>query len=152
MTLFFKICGQKLERQDDKVIAGYARNYIDVIFDFDKLWIDLLKYALFIESNGTRHVVELGYGKTLSCKIPNDILKNSYFYISVFAGDLLTSTQEMVLIAPSGYTSDLDDLDEGEVIKDSSSEVILDNKKNVDDEGYYWGRRNRFERREHPYI
>lgn len=152
MTLFFKICGQKLKRQDDEVIAGYARNYIDVIFDFDKLWIDLLKYALFIEPNGTRHVVELGYGKTLSCKIPNDILKNSYFYVSVFAGDLLTSTQEMVLIAPSGYTSDLDDLDEGEVIKDSSSEVILDNKKNVEDEGYYWGRRNRFERREHPYI
>ena len=57
MTLYFKTHRQKLERQDDEVVAGYTRNYIDVIFDFDKIWIDLLKYALFMEPDGTRYVV-----------------------------------------------------------------------------------------------
>lgn len=153
MTLFFKIKGQKLQRDDEEVVAGYARNHIDVMFEFDKFWMELLKYALFTEPDGTKYVVELGYGQALSCKIPNEVLKNSYFYISIFANDLLTTTQEMILVMPSGYIDDLDDLDEGDVIKDSSLDIdlILDNKKNVD-EDYYYCRRNRFERREHPYV
>lgn len=155
MTLFFKIYGQKLEREDEEVIAGYTRNYIDVIFDFDRIWHDLLKYALFVEPDGTRHVVELGYGKTLSCPIPNQVLKNTYFYISVFAGDLLTSTQEMVLVSSSGYIDEIDDMEEDEIIKGTSTaykDFIIDNKKNVEDNDYYCERRNRFERREHPYL
>lgn len=153
MTLFFKIKGQELQRKDDSVIAGYARNHIDVIFDFDISWIELLKYALFTEPDGTKHVVELGYGQGLSCKIPDGALKNAFFYISVFADDLLTTTQEMILVLPSGYIDDLDELDEGDVIRDTSSDLdfIVNNKKNVD-EDYYYCRRNRFERREHPYL
>lgn len=152
MTLFFEIKGQLLERHDDSIIAGYARNHVDIIFDFDMVWMELLKYALFTEPDGTKHVVELGYGQSLSCKIPDDVLKNSYFYISVFANDLLTTIQEMILVFPSGYVDDLDELDEGDIIKDiSDSDFIVDNKKNVD-EGYYCDRRNRFERKEHPYI
>lgn len=154
MTLVFKTYGQKLERQDDEVIAGYARNYIDVAFIFDKFWIDLLKYALFVEPDGTRHIVELGYGKELGCLIPNDVMKNTYFYISVFAGDLLTSTQEMILVSPSGYIDDLDNIDEDKIIKGTSTNnfIILDNKKNTEYDDYYCERRNRFERREHPYL
>lgn len=153
MTLFFKIKGQQLQRIDDSKIAGYARNHIDAIFEFDGFWMEHLKYALFSEPDGTKHIVELGYGQCLSCKIPGDVLKNSYFYISVFANDLLTTTQEMILVLPSGYIDDLDNLDEEDIIKDTSSNIdfIVDNKKNVD-EDYYYCRHNRFERKEHPYI
>ena len=153
MVLFFEIKQQQLCRKDDSIVAGYARNKIDIIFDFDVYWKELLKYALFSEPDGTKYVVELGYGKILSCKIPSDILKNTYFYVSVFADDLLTTTQEMILVNPSGYIDELDDLDEEDIIKGSSSlnDFIINNKNNTE-EGYICERRNRFERQEHPYV
>lgn len=149
MTLRFKIDGQQLSRKDKNEIAGFARNYIYAIFDFDKSWIDLYKYALFSEPNGTKHVVSLGYGKELSCKIPQEVLQKAIFYVSVFADDLYTSTQESVLVFSSGYISEIDDMEYGDVIEGDS---LIGDRYYHRDDTFPEERRDWFERSEHPYV
>ena len=150
MNLEFKLEKQKLIRLDDEEIATYARNYIHVTFDFDKLWCDLKKYALFVTPNNNRYVVKLGYGKKISCAIPNEVLENAYFKISVFADDLLTSTQETILVSPSGYIPDIDDMDEDEVLETQILVSEKSRKKHFDED--LDERVNRFEIAEHPYC
>ena len=150
MNLRFQLNKQKLSRIDDEEIATYARNYVDVTFDFDEIWYDLKKYVLFVTPNDEHYVVKLGYGKILSCLIPNEVLKNAFFKISVFADDLLTSTQETILVSGSGYIPDIDDMDEDEVIESTKSFTQETRKKYFDEEKEE--RLNRFEIAEHPYC
>ena len=150
MNLRFQLNKQKLSRIDDEEIATYARNYVDVTFDFDEVWYDLKKYALFITPNDEHYVVKLGYGKILSCLIPNKVLENAFFKISVFADDLLTSTQETILVSNSGYIPDIDDMDEDEVIESTKSFTQETRKKYFNEEREE--RLNRFEIAEHPYC
>lgn len=150
MNLKFQLNKQKLTRIDDEEIATYARNYVDVTFDFDEVWYNLKKYALFVTPNDEHYVVKLGYGKTISCLIPNEVLQNAFFKISVFADDLLTSTQETILVSSSGYIPEIDDMEEDEVI-DSTNFISEKTRKKYFDEDRE-ERLNRFEIAEHPYC
>ena len=150
MNLQFYIKGQKLSRCDDLEIAGFARNYIYVTVNFDHNWKELEKYALFVTPDESRYVVHLGFGKELSCQIPNEVLTGAYFKISFFAGDLMTSTQQTVPISSSGYISDLDNLDEGSIIN-SDIDFIVHARTNWDDD-YMPLRRKKFIEDEHPYL
>ena len=150
MNLEFELQKQKLIRLDDEEIATYARNYIHVTFNFDKVWCDLKKYALFVTPNNNRYVVRLGYGKKITCSIPNEVLENAYFKISVFADDLLTSTQETVLVSASGYIPEIDDMDEDEVLETQIIFSEKSRKKHFDED--IDERVNRFEIAEHPYC
>lgn len=150
MTLVFTLNRQKLTRQDDEEIATYSRNYIYVTFIFDELWYNLKKYALFVAPNEDRYVVKLGYGKKLSCSIPNEILENAFFKVSVFADDLLTSTQETVLVSSSGYIPEIDNMDEEDVLESNTIKLFSSQKKNFDEDQNE--RLNKFEIAEHPYC
>ena len=150
MNLEFELQKQKLIRLDDEEIATYTRNYIHVTFNFDKVWCDLKKYALFVTPNNNRYVVKLGYGKKITCSVPNEVLENAYFKISVFADDLLTSTQETVLVSASGYIPEIDDMDEDEVLETQIIFSEKSRKKHFDED--IDERVNRFEIAEHPYC
>lgn len=151
MNLDFYLDGQKLLRCDDKEIAGYSRNYIYVTIDFDHNWKDLEKYALFVTPELNRYVVYLGYGKTLSCAIPNPVLEGAFFRLSVFAGDLLTSTQQTILISSSGYIPELDELDGDSIIQSNTYDLDIIPRNNYDDD-YETLRRKKFIEDEHPYV
>lgn len=148
MNLKFKLNKQKLIRLDDEEIATYARNYIDITFIFDDVWCDIKKYALFVTPDDSRYVLKLGYGRKITSFIPNEVLENAFFKVSVFADDLLTSTQETVLVSSSGYIPDIDDMDEDEVIEGKILESHY-RKKHYDEDREE--RLNRFEISEHPY-
>lgn len=150
MNLRFEVNKQKLTRLDDDEIATYARNYIHVTIDFDELWCNLKKYVLFVTPDNNRYVMKLGYGKQITCQIPNEVLENAFFKISVFADDLLTSTQETVLVSSSGYIPEIDDMDEDEVLEGKVSMYNDIRKKHYDEDRN--GRLNRFEIAEHPYC
>ena len=150
MTLLFVLNKQKLIRQDDEEIATYSRNYVHATFIFDELWYNLKKYALFVTPNESRYVVKLGYGKELSCSIPNEILENDFFKVSVFADDLLTSTQETVLVSSSGYIPEIDNMDEEDVLESNVIKLFSSQKKNFDEDQNE--RLNKFEIAEHPYC
>lgn len=149
MDILFQLKDLELTRIDDKKIPAFNRNHIYALFDFDIEWADLCKYALFVTPNNEKYVVYLGYGKEKKCLIPNDVMMSAFFSVSVFADDLLVSTQEKVLLYPSGYSLEIDSLD-------------LDEDKNVfasNNEDYYHNNNEymfirpgkEFEKREHPY-
>lgn len=107
MSLHFIIDKQELIRKDKKVIASYSKNFLKCKFCCPKQWSDLYKYALFINVKGKESIVELGIGEKVSCIIPEEILTGNFFYVSIFADDRLTTTQQMVLIQPSGLTNNI---------------------------------------------
>ena len=150
MDITFCLKKQKLKRIGFDEIAGFARNHIHATFVFDEDWIDLEKYAIFSSPNGKKCVQELGYGKELSCNIPEEVLTGAYFKVSVFANDLLTSTQEIILLSASGYVSDIDNMNYDDVITTSTNTYSkVYNKKHFDED--YNVRLNKFEVLEHPY-
>ena len=150
MSLKFELNKQKLIRLDDDEIATYTRNHIYVIVTFDELWCNLKKYALFVTPNNNRYVVKLGYGKEINFLVPNEVLENAFFKISFFADDLLTSTQETILVSSSGYIPDIDDMDEDEVLETQVFTYNNARKKHHDEDRCE--RVNRFEIAEHPYC
>lgn len=149
MSLVFCLDGQILNRIDNHKIATFTRNYATTTFVFDKLWIDLEKFALFVSPDNDKYVVELGYGKELTCIIPEEVLQNAFFKVSVFADDLITSTQETVLVQPSGYSFDIDD---GNMVVESNTLTtdIIHRINLEDDVCIRPGKK--FERDEHPYF
>ena len=104
----FEIKKQEIHRIDDDKIASFTRNHIHAIFHFDKFWRDLRKFALFDTPNKEKYIVDLGYGQTIKCIVPQEALEGAYFKVSCFADDLLTTTQETILIYPSGYTPEIE--------------------------------------------
>lgn len=151
MNILFQLKDLELKRIDNKKIPAFNRNHIHVTFDFDTEWAELCKYALFVAPNDKKYVVYLGYGKERSCLVPNDVLTNAFFSVSVFADDLLISTQEKVLLYPSGYSLDIDDLD-----LEESQNVFISNDDDIqyhrNDEDYLFIQPGKeFERKEHPY-
>lgn len=151
MNLIFLIRKQKMKRIGSDEIAGFARNHIHATFDFDELWKDLEKYAIFVSADKSRSIVRLGYGKELSCIVPEQVLKGTYFKVSVFGGDLLTSTQNTILLSSSGYISDIDDMDIDDIIKDTTTDYMKVYRKKHFDEDIDV-RLNKFEISEHPHL
>lgn len=111
MEINFKLRNLELFRIDDNKIPNFNRNHIYATFDFDSEWVELEKYALFVSANNNKYIVYLGYGKERECLIPSEVLTGALFSVSVFADDLLVSTQQNVLLYSSGYSLEIDDLD-----------------------------------------
>lgn len=150
MDLKFNVKKQKLERLDSNEIASFTRNYIHVMFDFDEFWQDLQKYVIFTSVDNNKYVMKLGYGKELSCKIPEEVLTGAFFKISVFGGDLLTTSEEIILVNSSGYISDIDDMNLDDAINSSIYDYgFVSRKKHFDED--IDERLNQFEIEEHPY-
>ena len=104
MKLHFDINKSILTRQDDEIIASYSKNTIKCLFHCKCRWSDIYKYALFTDVSNKQYIVDLGFGERVKCFVPNDVLKGNYFSVSVFGGDRYTTTQERILIQPSGFT------------------------------------------------
>lgn len=151
MNLVFLIRKQKIKRIGSDEIAGFARNHIYATFDFDELWEDLEKYAIFVSADKSRSVVRLGYGKELSCIVPKQVLEGTYFKVSVFGGDLLTSTQSTILLSSSGYISEIDDMDIDDIIENTTTDYMKVYRKKHFDEDIDV-RLNKFEISEHPHL
>lgn len=150
MDILFELHDLVLHRIDDNKIPTFNRNHIYAIFYFDEEWMDLCKYALFVTPNEEKYVIYLGYGKEKRCIIPNEVLTNTFFGVSVFADDLLVSTQENILLSPSGYSFDIDELD----LEETTNAVIttIDDYTDLhkyDEEPPYIRPGKEFEKEEH---
>ena len=148
MKLHFDIDKNTIKRMDSEIVTSYSQN-IQCIFHF-KCSPDIYKYALFVDVKNAQYIVELGYGKCTSCIIPGEVLKGNYFLVSVFGDDRYTTTQETVLIQPSG-------------LNDKTENAIESGKSNVDGDSTLDDDINRFNNcncrhmygfytKEHPYI
>lgn len=150
----FKIHKQELKRIDNEKVASFSRHYVHATFIFDKLWMDLRKFALFVTPNDEKYIVDLKYGKCLTCEVPEEVLKNTFFKVSCFADDLLTTTQETVIISPSGYSDDIDTSDIDTLLSSSTSENEVNRCYHIERNGcnYYSRPQKEFEKDEHIHF
>ncbi|MDO5818706.1 MAG: hypothetical protein Q4P11_00070 [Methanobrevibacter sp.] len=106
MDLNFEINNQVLSRQDENILVNKSKNYVFCNFKFKTVdWDNNEKFAIFKDSWGKSYVSYLGTGNDCRCVVPNEALKGTNFRISVYGGDLITSSELTILLVPSGYTT-----------------------------------------------
>lgn len=106
--LEFEVHNQILTRIDSQDVLNKSRNIYKCLFTFeeDSEWINLNKFVIFKDGWGNSSTVHLGKSSnTLSCLVPDEILRGSYFQVSIYAGDLITTNNVSVALIHSGYKS-----------------------------------------------
>lgn len=108
MDLKFTIENQILLRKDKSVIVNKSIDYVICHFKFlSEDWRDIEKFAIFKSERGEAYNVNLGTGCDCSCMPPADVLNGSFFRVSVYGGNRITTTEKTVVLLESGYTSDI---------------------------------------------
>ena len=105
--LEFEVHNQVLTRVDSQDVVSKSHNIYKCRFTFeeDSEWFDKNKFAIFTDGWGNSTTQHLGKnGEILTCLVPEKMLKGSYFKISVYAGDLVTTNNVSVALIKSGYT------------------------------------------------
>ena len=105
-TLEFEVHNQTLIRVDSQEVINKNKNVYKCRFTFeeDSDWINLNKFVIFTDGWDNSITQHLGNNSNiLSCLIPDKMLKGSYFKISVYAGDLITTNTISVALIQSGY-------------------------------------------------
>ena len=129
MILEFEISGQILKRIDSQELISKSSNRYKCCFVFEEEseWADVNKFAMFTDGWGNSAIVHLGTASgSLSCIVPNKVLQGSYFKVSLYGGDFLTTNNVTIALIQSGYlpithhhhhhnNSDCDDGDEKDV-------------------------------------
>ena len=109
----FIVEGQKLTKVSDEKIASFAKDTVYAFFAFDDDWVNFQKYALFTLPDNSQIVEEIGIEQEAEIIIPFNALIETYIQISVFGkdddGGILTSTQEKIIIHPSGMNKKIID-------------------------------------------
>lgn len=106
MNLEFEVKGQILTRIDSHNVVNKNKNVYKCQFTFgeDDEWSDLNKFVIFKDGWGNSTTVHLGKeGTQLSCLIPEKVLRGSYFQVSVYSGDLITTNSVSIALIHSGY-------------------------------------------------
>lgn len=123
MTLQFFVNNQTLSlnpAQKNIKIASDSKNYLkaNFIFQSNEWKSGEGHYAIFTH-NGKAYKRFLGIEqgvKSNECFVPPQVIKEGTFTVSVFCGDLITSTLEEIQVLSSGYTTDTDKDEEDEPI------------------------------------
>lgn len=100
--LTFSVANQKLFRTDNFCVVSDSKTYLTAKFSFlTDDWKDTTKTAIFTHSNKP-YTVLLEHD---SCVIPWEVIKPSYFSVSVFgkSQQLITTQNPLVLVEKSGY-------------------------------------------------
>ena len=104
--LEFEVHNQTLIRIDSQDVMNKNKNQYQCrfIFEEDSEWVELNKFVLFTDGWGNSRTQHLGNNSNiLSCLIPDKMLSGSYFKISVYAGDLITTNTISISLIDSDY-------------------------------------------------
>ena len=103
-TLKFKIENQFLKRIESTKIISKSKNILKATFYFDSDdWLNINKFAIFKDSWGHSSTVHLGKNSKETCTIPHHVLNGTYFKVSVYAGDLISTNNISIPLLQSGY-------------------------------------------------
>lgn len=105
MHIKFYVDGQNLIRTNEAITASGSKNYLTADFRFSAQWCNLVKTAVFESADkSARYHVLLDGG---SCTVPPEVISTEGFWVSVFAGNRITSTRVFVNVAESGIVPGL---------------------------------------------
>ena len=113
MDLNFEINNQILTRTDDNEFVNKSRNYIRCNFSFKSSeWNGVNKFVIFKNEKDEAYEVYLGNSCECQCIIPSPVLTGSYFLISLYGGNVITTTEKRVVLLNSGYTHDISSVED----------------------------------------
>lgn len=89
INLNFEVNQQSLQLMNDESLANHSRNIIRANFTFKgEIWENIDKFAIFKDSWGNKTRV---YLEDNSCLIPSTVTGGTFFRVSLYAGDLITT-------------------------------------------------------------
>ena len=104
----FTIDGQHIQREasNNFKVVQLSKNYLRAKFDFrTEDWDGVTATALFRRGSRTWDALISPEG---TCLVPWEALvQEGEMYVSVFGGSLITTDEELVRVAHSGYTTDI---------------------------------------------
>lgn len=101
MLLQFKVNKQHIYRVDSERPVADSKNYLFAHFDFETdEWNGITKSVNFWRKGKAITVILDDDGNTL---VPWEVIKEGYFEVSCFGGDLVTNDRARVLVVRSGY-------------------------------------------------
>ena len=104
MDLEFHLINQILTRTDNQKVIQKSKNIYQCHFTINgEIWDNLEIFAIFSDSFNNKRTVPLGKGNELSCVLPNFVLKGTFFKVSLFAGDLITTNIISIPLLSSLY-------------------------------------------------
>lgn len=112
MRLKFEIDKQHIYRTDNEIPVNKSHEYLEAEFEFlTPEWEDLIKIVLFkiplSQGKEKSYAIQLDPSTDYIVTVPWEVLQGRVFKVSVFAGDLVTSNEAVVLLEESGYTTDI---------------------------------------------
>ncbi len=118
MKLYFDVNKNVLTRRNSEIITSFSHNTNKCYFHCKKQWAHIYKYALFTDVNDKEYIIDLGIGSIVKCYIPDAVLKDNYFSLSVFGSNRYTTTQQTILVQPSGFSDRIEDDFEDDLVLD----------------------------------
>ena len=101
----YTVTDQLLERTDKTTLIAKSKNIVKTSFCFQgSLWHDVNKFAIFTDSWGNKTTIHLGKADLCSCIVPDSCLTGTFFKITVYGGDLITTKNVTIPLMSSGYT------------------------------------------------
>ncbi len=101
MLLTFEINKQTIIRTDSEHPVADSRNYLFAKFDFiTPEWDRLIKSVVFWKGDKAYTCI---LNEDNTCEVPQIVISPGCFYVSCFAGDLITNDKARVVVKKSGY-------------------------------------------------
>lgn len=134
MILNFKVNNQELTLDKKDSLANKSHDILECVFDFNgDDWNDKEIFALLFNSN--RQVYEL-HVENNKIIIPSTITQGSKFKISLYGEDLtpkrITTNMVTINLRESGYTTDIEDLEDIDPTIWTQIWTAIDSKSNID--------------------
>lgn len=99
LNLSFEVTNQLIRRIDKNTVVADSKNYLYATFIFSDEWQGT-KTAIFKHSGETYHVLL----ENDMCLVPWEVIKQGILSVSVFCGDLITSSTAHITINKSDYS------------------------------------------------
>lgn len=109
MNIELTIKNQILKRTDSNIIVSKSKHEYNCLITFeeteDNPWGNQNKFIIFTDSWGNSKTYHLGNTlEPLSCPLPDFVLEGTYFMINVYAGDLITTNNVVIVLEYSDYS------------------------------------------------
>ena len=116
----FEVSGQQLKRIDSQQIMNknINRYKCKFVFEDESEWIELNKFAIFEDGWRNQAVAHLGVGDEIECLVPQKVLRGSYFKVSLYAGEFITTNSITVALIQSGYPRRVHSIRENDIFSD----------------------------------
>lgn len=104
LKLRFEVSNQFINRVDKEQPASDSKYYLYAHFNFlTDAWKNKIVTAVFTKDEESYKMLVDIDG---DCEVPHEVIKEGDFYVSVFAGELITTNKSRVYVEASGYVED----------------------------------------------